>query len=146
MGSQVLVVSLLEGCSLWEELNGNGFVHPQAAPINAVLLWSVPPALRPMALSVAEVLNHALGDVPLPPLLGLMQQRSGNWRVTMSIAAAVLGGSAVLFAAALCLARRQGGAAPEEAALLPDGLEDGSNAAEHGGSDLAQPLLGAEQL
>lgn len=45
-----------------------------AAPVNAVLMWSVPrPELRPFALSAAEFVQHALGDIPSPPALGWLQ-------------------------------------------------------------------------
>lgn len=44
-----------------------------AAPVNAVLLWSVPPELRPFALSAAEFTQHLLGDIPSPPALGWLQ-------------------------------------------------------------------------
>ena len=44
-----------------------------AAPVNAVLLWSVPPDLRPFALSAAEASQHLLGDIPSPPALGWLQ-------------------------------------------------------------------------
>ena len=48
--------------------------------MNAVLLWSVPPGVRPLAMSLSVVATHLLGDVPSPPLLGLLQGRLGNWR------------------------------------------------------------------
>lgn len=41
--------------------------------MNAVLLWSVSAELRPFALSAAEFSQHLLGDIPAPPLLGLLQ-------------------------------------------------------------------------
>jgi len=52
---------------------------PQA-PSNAVVLWSVPPGLRPFAVSMSIVLTHLLGDVPSPPLLGAFQGLVDNWR------------------------------------------------------------------
>ncbi len=48
-----------------------------AAPVNAVLLWSVPPSLRPFTLAAAEFSQHALGDIPSPPALGWLQVRPG---------------------------------------------------------------------
>lgn len=48
-----------------------------AAPVNAVLLWSVPPGLRPFALAAAEFSQHALGDIPSPPALGWLQVPPG---------------------------------------------------------------------
>ena len=38
-----------------------------------VLLVTAPPELRPHALSLAEVAQHLLGDIPSPPLLGWLQ-------------------------------------------------------------------------
>lgn len=56
---------------------------PAQAPANAVLLWSVPPGLRPLAISLSVVATHLLGDVPSPPLLGLLQGWLKNWRCVM---------------------------------------------------------------
>ena len=50
------------------------------APNTAVVLWSVPSRLRPLAMSVQVIVIHVLGDVPSPPLLGLLQERVQNWR------------------------------------------------------------------
>ena len=56
-----------------------------AAPVNAVLLWSVPHELRPFALSAAEFAQHLFGDIPSPPLLGWLQVGRcvvlGVWRL-----------------------------------------------------------------
>lgn len=48
--------------------------------MNAVLLWSVPPGVRPLAMSLSVVATHLLGDVPSPLLLGLLQGWLRNWR------------------------------------------------------------------
>ncbi|KAL4447478.1 hypothetical protein ABPG75_004697 [Micractinium tetrahymenae] len=76
-----------------------------AAPVNAVLLWSVPPGLRPFALAAAEFSQHALGDIPSPPALGWLQGRLGDWRVSMCATTGLLAVSVVLFTAALCRAK-----------------------------------------
>jgi len=60
------------------------------APGNALILWSVPPRQRALAISLSVVSMHLFGDVPMPPLLGLLQGHLSNWRVTMSIAAVVI--------------------------------------------------------
>lgn len=78
------------------------FIVDQSAPATAVLLWSVPAALRPSALALSEIANHLLGDVPLPPLLGRLQQRTDDWRLTMYACIAVLAASAAVFAIAIC--------------------------------------------
>ncbi|KAK9812393.1 hypothetical protein WJX73_007088 [Symbiochloris irregularis] len=67
------------------------------APVNAVSLWSVPKALRPLAMSLSVVVIHLLGDVPSPALLGWLQDRLLNWRLSMSIATATLAGAGALF-------------------------------------------------
>ena len=36
-------------------------------------VWSVPTRLRPLASGVAAIVSHILGDVPTPPLVGLLQ-------------------------------------------------------------------------
>ena len=38
-----------------------------------VTVWSVPTRLRPLASGLAQVMSHVLGDVPSPPLVGLLQ-------------------------------------------------------------------------
>ncbi|KAI7845461.1 hypothetical protein COHA_001011 [Chlorella ohadii] len=73
-----------------------------AAPSNAVCMWGVPPALRPFAVSMSVVAIHVLGDVPSPPLLGALQGWVQNWRLSMSVASALLlVGAAAYFVAAL---------------------------------------------
>ena len=54
--------------------------------MNAVLLWSVPPGVRPLAMSLSVVATHLLGDVPSPPLLGLLQGWLRNWRCAAACA------------------------------------------------------------
>eukprot|EP00887_Chlorella_sp_A99_P003212 scaffold9.g3212.t1 len=93
-----------------------------AAPANAVLLWSVAPELRPLALSFSEVSQHLLGDIPSPPLLGWLQSHTGDWRLTMGACTALLGASALLFGAALCLRRGTGGRRLEVLVLDPEAL------------------------
>jgi MFS transporter, Spinster family, sphingosine-1-phosphate transporter len=61
------------------------------APSNALVLWSVPPGLRPLAMSMCVVSIHVLGDVPAPPIAGLLQGRLDNWRYTMATIALLIG-------------------------------------------------------
>ena len=84
---------------------GEMAVFATQAPSNAVAMWSVPPGLRPLAISVSVVAMHVLGDVPSSPLLGLLQGSLQNWRVTMSIAAAGLGAGAAAYAVGVRAAR-----------------------------------------
>ena len=66
-------------------LFGQMFAFVLQAPVNAVVLWSVPPRLRPLACSMTTVTIHLLGDVPTPPLFGHVLERDGpptpaRWR------------------------------------------------------------------
>ena len=36
-------------------------------------VWAVPTRLRPLASGVSAIASHILGDVPTPPLVGLLQ-------------------------------------------------------------------------
>jgi hypothetical protein len=70
------------------------------APVAAIGMWSVPTALRPLAISMVTVSIHLLGDVPSPPLVGALQsaleqgktgaEADAQWRITMSIASSLL--------------------------------------------------------
>ena len=60
------------------------------APGNAVAMWSVPPGLRPLAMSMSVVAMHLLGDCPASPLIGLLQDKVQNWRISMIVLASVL--------------------------------------------------------
>ena len=43
------------------------------SPVAALGMWCVPPGLRPLGISMMTVTIHLLGDVPSPPLVGLLQ-------------------------------------------------------------------------
>ena len=61
------------------------------APSNAMILWSVPRDQRAIAMSLAVVAQHVAGDVPGPPIMGLIQEHlTHNWRVTMGLAVIVI--------------------------------------------------------
>ena len=68
------------------------------APSNALILWSVPPPLRSLAVSMSVVSMHLLGDVPGPPIMGLVQSSIGDWRITMALATLVIALGAVAYA------------------------------------------------
>ena len=68
-------------------------------------MWSVPPGLRPFAMSMSVVTIHILGDVPSPPLLGALQGALGNWRLSMSLLCLLLLAGAAVFAAGTAAAR-----------------------------------------
>lgn len=54
------------------------------APSNALVLWSVPPRLRPFAMALVVVIIHLLGDVLSSPAIGRLQDAVGNWRCAAS--------------------------------------------------------------
>ena len=63
---------------------GESFAFMLQAPINAVVLWSVPTGSRPLACALCTVAVHVFGDVPSPPLFGYFLVKSNeNWRLVM---------------------------------------------------------------
>ncbi|EFJ49042.1 hypothetical protein VOLCADRAFT_59957 [Volvox carteri f. nagariensis] len=82
------------------------------APVAATGMWCVPPELRPLGASLTTVSIHLLGDVPSPPLVGLLQTRlaagkdpgqaAQQWRISLSVCTLLLllSGGMFLLAAA----------------------------------------------
>ena len=75
------------------------------APGNAVALWAVPSGLRPLAMSMSVVAMHIFGDVPTPPLLGLLESKVQNWRISMSVLASLLAFGAAAYGGGVIAAR-----------------------------------------
>ena len=87
---------------------GEMFAFVLQAPINAVVLWSVEPRLRPLACGMTTVIIHLFGDVPTPPLFGHFLERRGSptperWRAVCAgftlllvVSACILGGASVV--------------------------------------------------
>ena len=67
------------GCEWCLECDGMMAI-PVQAPSNAIILWAVPPSLRPFAMSMLIVVTHVFGDVPSPTALGWLQDHLQNWR------------------------------------------------------------------
>ena len=63
------------------------------------------------------VVIHVLGDVPVVPLAGWLQDRPQNWRVTMSVGSTLLLAAALVFLACMRFSRGQ----PDYRQLLPTG-------------------------
>lgn len=86
------------------------------APVGAIGMWAVPPALRPLAISMVTVSIHLLGDVPSPPLIGALQsalergkppaEADQQWRITMSIISLLLFFSGCTFLRGSCVSRK----------------------------------------
>jgi len=119
------------------------------APINAVVLWSVPPGARPLACSMTTVAIHALGDVPTPPLFGATLQalagggalEPAHWRVALCAYTTGLLVSAGVLART---ATRAGGVGAGRGA---GGREEGDDVGEggDGGEGGSVPLLGGSE-
>lgn len=122
------------------------------APVAALGMWCVPPELRPLGVSLMTVSIHLLGDVPSPPLVGLLQTRlsegkspseaAQQWRISLSVCSLLLLLSGALFAVAAWQStpaadfRGKGGGPEGEAA------GDGEGSGAEGGT-AHSPLLGA---
>lgn len=61
---------------------GELLVFATQAPVNYVCLHCVKPSLRPLSMAMSTVAIHIFGDVPSSPLVGLLQDKINNWRVT----------------------------------------------------------------
>jgi MFS family permease len=65
------------------------------SPINVVILGSVPPSVRAMAMAVSIFTQHLLGDLVSPPLIGKIADvthslRTGMWILPVAIAIAAV--------------------------------------------------------
>ncbi|KAL3350383.1 hypothetical protein AABB24_023052 [Solanum stoloniferum] len=69
---------------------GELLVFATQGPVNYVCLHSVNPGLRPLAMAMSTVSIHIFGDVPSSPLVGVVQDRINNWRVTALMLTSVL--------------------------------------------------------
>ena len=76
---------------------GQSFIFLLQAPIIGIGMWTVPRGLRPLSVSLLTIVIHLLGDVPSPPLVGLLQSHLQNWRVTMAMLSSLLIASGTLF-------------------------------------------------
>lgn len=84
------------------------------APVNAVILWSVPADQRALATSFSVLVIHALGDVPSPTVFGAIldyaEKETGSlrkaYRIAMSLASLVLIAGGIIFLVGGIVARR----------------------------------------
>jgi predicted MFS family arabinose efflux permease len=68
---------------------GQLFLFASAGPINDVIVAVVPPSERATASAVAILSIHALGDVPSPPLVGAISDRTGLATAVLIVPAAI---------------------------------------------------------
>lgn len=108
LGAVVIVVAFLASPSFAVFCNvfavGELLLFFTQAPSNALILWSVPPASRPLAISLSVISMHLLGDVPSPPIIGIIQSCTQNWRYTMSMAGIILGLGGLCYGAGIKVA------------------------------------------
>ncbi|XP_060168011.1 probable sphingolipid transporter spinster homolog 2 isoform X2 [Lycium barbarum] len=69
---------------------GELLVFATQGPVNYVCLHCVKPSLRPLSMAMSTVSIHIFGDVPSSPLVGVVQDRINNWRVTALMLTSVL--------------------------------------------------------
>ncbi|MES1910922.1 MAG: hypothetical protein MHM6MM_003440 [Cercozoa sp. M6MM] len=81
-----------------------GMLFAQLAPINSVVMWSVPPRFRAFALACSVVMIHCFGDAISPMLVGAIADATDNWRLAMFLLASWLLVSVSAFAAGLWFA------------------------------------------
>lgn len=85
------------------------------AVANAAVMWTVPLRLRSLACAVVTITIHVLGDVPAPPIVGMIQDslnaRRGpdpnNWRTSLSLVVCTLLVAVVLFGWGAVLSMRR---------------------------------------
>jgi MFS family permease len=65
-------------------------VFASTGPVNSAIVNLVPPAERASAVAMSIFLMHILGDVPSPPLIGYLSDRSSLARAFLVVPAAVL--------------------------------------------------------
>ncbi|GLT85921.1 hypothetical protein SLE2022_040910 [Rubroshorea leprosula] len=69
---------------------GELLVFATQGPVNFVCLHCVKPSLRPLSMAISTVCIHIFGDVPSSPLVGVLQDKVNNWRMTALILTAIL--------------------------------------------------------
>ncbi|KAF3669842.1 putative sphingolipid transporter spinster -like protein 3 [Capsicum annuum] len=69
---------------------GQMLVFATQGPVNYVCLHCVKPSLRPLSMAMSTVSIHIFGDVPSSPLVGVVQDRINNWRVTALMLTTIL--------------------------------------------------------
>ena len=101
------------------------------APTYSMSMQVVPPSLRSMACALCTVAVHVFGDGPSPFLVGLLQDRIDNWRITLSLTSLVLvPGFLTLFVGGV------------RCRLMPAHADDGADGRAAGNEE--EPLLGGD--
>lgn len=84
------------------------------APVNAVILWSVPYKHRALATGLCVICIHLIGDVPSPTIYGVildyfssvMEDEAQAYRITTMLVSLVLFLSGFLFTVDACISSK----------------------------------------
>ncbi|CAI9304224.1 unnamed protein product [Lactuca saligna] len=71
-------------------LKGDPTLECSQGPVNFVCLHAVKPSLRPLSMAISSVSIRIFGDVPSPPLFGILQDKVDNWRTSVWILNSIL--------------------------------------------------------
>lgn len=102
---------------------GELFIFATQGPVNYLSLQCVSTELRPLAMAVSTVCIHVFGDVPSSPLVGLLQDRLDDWRITTSLLTSILFLATVIWFLG-CLLPAESRTRAENAVMETTQLED----------------------
>ncbi|XP_023746533.1 probable sphingolipid transporter spinster homolog 2 isoform X2 [Lactuca sativa] len=83
------IVGTIGGSVLLDRMNST-IPNAFKGPVNFVCLHAVKPSLRPLAMAISSVSIRIFGDVPSPPLFGILQDKVDNWRTSVWILNSIL--------------------------------------------------------
>ncbi|XP_038708135.1 probable sphingolipid transporter spinster homolog 2 isoform X2 [Tripterygium wilfordii] len=69
---------------------GELLIFATGGPVSYVCLHCVEPRMRPLSMAVTTVSIHIFGDVPSPPLVGVLEDYVNSWRETALILTSIL--------------------------------------------------------
>ena len=115
---------------------GNVLTWTYTAPISSVSITVIPPRLRATSCGVLIFLQHILGDIISPPIIGAISDSTGSLRDGLQIAWIALGLSGVVWAMGWALL-------PDLAQYEAMAAAGGEEAGAHWGGDGGGAALGA---
>lgn len=79
---------------------GEIFIFMSTGPVNSAILNAVPPAERATAIGLSVLVMHLLGDIPSPPLIGILSDSSSLERAFLIVPVAIVVSGAIWMYAA----------------------------------------------
>jgi len=64
---------------------GEFLIFTLTAPLNIIFLCAVPKNYRSLSCALSIIFIHLLGDIPSPPIAGIIQDKTNNWQLTLNI-------------------------------------------------------------